>query len=199
MFQKLIFFFLCLGLYGLAQSPKVSFSEFGWALTHPFAALKIKKITKSCNERIQQHFITTQLDSFSNGGKADAFRHSFYMAAYAQKIKIGKLRKLGIAHEKTNYRQFVNSKSEEGEMADSLGCVMDLLNNELGFKIGSTNKKIKLEELSQLVIAEIKAGKALIMKRNKNGDYLDCKGKKLDLSLYKKVWAIPKCLEASDN
>ena len=80
------------------------------------------------------------------------------MAAFAQKIKIKKLKKLGIAHEKGNYRQFKKYQNEEGERPDSLSNVMDLKNNDLGLKIGSENKKISLADLKELVINEIKNG-----------------------------------------
>jgi len=120
------------------------------------------------------------------------------MAAYAQKITIKKLRKLGIAHEKTNHRQFLKSKTEDNELPDSLGSVMDLKNNEIGFKTGSANKNLTLEELSRQVLNVIKKGNAFIMRRNEKGVYLDCDGRIIDLKLYLKKWAVPKCLVASD-
>jgi hypothetical protein len=121
------------------------------------------------------------------------------MAAFSQKIGTRKLRTLGIAHEKANYRAFRRSETEEGELPDSLGSVMDLVNNELGFKIGCENKKMGLEELKQRCIEEIKAGKALIMKRDAFGKYLDCEGKEIDLKMYTHQWNIPKCLVSSSE
>jgi len=53
---------------------------------------------------------------------------SFYGGLF-QKNKTGKLRKLGIAHERTNYKQFL-IKSRKRELADSHWNWMDLLNNE---------------------------------------------------------------------
>lgn len=198
MFWKVFIFLVFACFYGISQTPKVSFNEFKWALAHPVAALKVKKITKKCYAEIDQKKVNLQLDNFNSGGKSDAYRHIFFMSAYAQKIKVRKLRRLGKAHEKANYKQFLKSKMENGELADSLGCIMDLQNNELGFKIGASNKKLKLEELSQFVISEIKKGKAMIMKRDEHGNYLDCDGKKIDLNFYKRKWNVPKCLVASD-
>lgn len=173
--------------------------EWLWALGHPFAAVKVKMITKKC------YFIynndpnlKNQLDHFSNGGKLDAFRHVFFMAAFAQKIKVKKLRKLGIAHEKGNYRQFLRSQNEDGEIPDSLETVMDLKNNEVGFEIGKENKKAALENLKDIVVSEIKKGKAMIMKRNNKGIYLDCSNKPIDLWMFR-TWSTPKCLVSSDN
>lgn len=194
-------FLIVLLFYNLsfnAQSPKLSGAELAWAVAHPFAALKVKRITHRCNQLNSVSELRLRLDSFSNGGKADAYRHAFYMAAYAQKINFKKLRKLGRVHEKVNYKQFLKSKTEDGEVADSLSCVMDLKNNELGFAIGSENKKISLKELSKLTIQEIQNGKAIIMKRNKLGQYLTCDDKLLELKFYSRKWFVPKCLVASD-
>jgi hypothetical protein len=138
------------------------------------------------------------LDNFNNGGKLDAFRHVFFMAAFAQKIKIKKLKKLGIAHEKGNYRQFKKHQNEEGERPDSLSNVMDLKNNDLGLKIGSENKKISLADLKELVINEIKNGKAQIIKRNKQEMYVECNDQIIDMQLYKGKWFVPKCLVPSN-
>jgi hypothetical protein len=120
------------------------------------------------------------------------------MSAFAQKIKVKKIRKLGIAHEKSNYRNFLKSKTEDGELADSVACQMDLLNNELGFSIGKSNKKLSPDELKQLVIKEINNGKAVIVKRNKRGVYLSKDDETIDLKAFKGVWETPKWLVASD-
>lgn len=199
MLQKLFILFLIFNLSLKAQSPELSVPEFGWALAHPFAALKVKRLTMKCNQLSSVSELRLKLDSFSNGGKADAYRHAFYMAAYAQKIKVKKLRKLGKAHEKANYKHFLKSKTEDGEVADSLSSVMDLLNNELGFVIGSSNKKSSLKDLSGLTVLEIQKGKAVIIKRNAKGQYLTCDEKVIDLGLYRGHWNVPKCLEASDK
>jgi hypothetical protein len=199
MCKKILLLFLGLQLTVSAQIPKTSIHEWTWALGHPFAALKVKKITKKCNKLIPQTNLNTHLDNYSNGGQLDAYRHTFYMAAYSQKVKPKKLRKLGQAHEKTNYRQFKKHKKEDGEIADSLSSVMDLKNNELGFKIGVENRNESLEALSVKVIEEIKKGNAFIMKRNSAGAYLDCEGNVIDLKEYKKVWNVPKCLVRSTS
>lgn len=193
-----IFTFSC--IHCSSQSFKsLSRYEKCWAITHPFAALKVKKISKKCFAIYNQKDIKLQLDTFSNGGLLDAFRHSFFMAAYAQKVKVKKLRKLGIAHEKANYRQFLNSGLEDGEMPDSLSSVMDLRNNETGLGIGKTHQKDQLDTLEHIVITEIKNGSMLVMKRNKSGAYLDCNGDGIGLQDLSKQWQVPKCLIASNS
>lgn len=192
----IIFIFFCNACF--SSIPKLSKYEKRWAIFHPFAAIKVNKISKKCFVIYKQPNIKTELDTFTNGGKLDAFRHAFFMAAYAQKVKVEKLRKLGKAHEKGNYRQFLKSQLEDGERPDSLSCEMDLLNNELGFVIGKSNKKLILEELKNAVISEIKNGKAFIIKRNVFGNYVDCNNQEIDIFWFSKSWFVPKCLIKSD-
>lgn len=183
---------------GHSQNTSTGIYELFWAISHPVSAIKVKRISKNCYKIYDETKTSEKLDAFISGGKTDAYRHVFYMAAFAQKIKVTKLRKLGKAHEKTNYRQFKKSKKEENELPDSLSSVMDLRNNELGFKIGSENKALSLEQLDVTVISAIKRGEAYIMKRNKKGEYLNCEGQSLFLETRPKKWKQDKCLVASD-
>jgi len=181
-----------------SQTPKASAAEFKWAIFHPFAAIKVKKITKAANLLLPTLNIKEALDNYTAGGKADAFRHVYFMALYAQKIKAKKLIKLGKAHEKSNYRQYKKYKDEYGEKPDSLSSVMDLNNNKVGIKIGHENKSLEKKELATLVIKDIQNGKALIMKRNDKGEYLDCNGKIINVNEFDHRWYVPKCLVQSD-
>ena len=169
-----------------------------WILFHPLAALKVKSIYKKHLFVYQNNDLLTVLDSFENGGKLDAFRHVYFMAAFAQKISVNKLRKLGIAHEKTNRSSFFRGKESLNLRHDSLGSVMDLQNNELGFMIGHGNKNLNPLSLRDTVLSEILSGKALIFNRNKHGLYLDCSDQVLDPILFKLSWYIPKCLVNSN-
>jgi len=198
MFSKTIIACLIIPYLLGAQSPRLSSSEFKWAIFHPVAALKVKKITKKCNAIFFAGNIKQELDSFSSGGLLDAYRHTFYMAAYAQKIRIKKIRKLGQAHEKANYRQFQKMQNEEGEIPDSLSSVMDLRNNELGFALGCNNRSLALPALKAKVIEEIKAGKAIVFKRNTAGNYVTCDDKPLK-RVSTKSWYVPKCLVPSNH
>ena len=196
-----------LSLLGFLVSPTLVSAQFSslsapvkkWALLHPFAAIKVKKIQDQCSILYDQKQIRQELDSFSSGGKLDAYRHVFNMAAFSQKLKTGKIRKLGIAHEKGNYRQFKKSELEEGEKPDSLASVMDLRNNELGLSIGCNFPYLSLDSLSRLVISEINNGKAWVFLRNNKGHYLDCNRQKIDPARYRHQWYVPKCLVRSDT
>jgi hypothetical protein len=190
--------FLLISFHCFAQTPKISKYERCWALTHPWAAFKVKKISKRAYLVYNSPDVKFDLDNFSNGGKLDAFRHTFFMAAFAQIIKSKKIKKLGLAHERGNYDQFINSVNEDGELADSLSCLMDLHNNNVGLILGSANKKKTLEELKELVINEITNGACLIMKRDSIGNYLTCNNTLIDLKSRLKKWGIQKCLVSSN-
>jgi hypothetical protein len=188
--------FLCMHL----SAQKISRPELRWAFFHPVAAIKVKCISKKCKRIYEEKAKSNNsaLDQFSSGGKLDAFRHVFYMSAFARKVKVKKLRKLGMAHEKGDYRAFLKSKREFGELPDSVATEMDLANNEIGFQIGIKNRKVKLDKLLDAASEAITGGKAVIMKRNAQGKYLDCEGKILDIEKYHGQWNIPKCLVSSD-
>jgi hypothetical protein len=189
---------LCISFVCRSQAPRLSAAELRWAVWHPFSAVKVRKISRQCDRIYLVDENRKKLDDFPGGGKLDAYRHVFYMAAFAQKIRVKKVRKLGLAHEKNNYRQFRQAQKEQGEVPDSLSSVMDLSNNELGISLGCNFRKLPLTELSERSIADINAGKALIMKRNEKGDYLDCEGNLLALSSFRGKWSVPKCLVRSD-
>lgn len=192
---------LCLLLIGtmcFSQTVNYSAYEKKWAIKHPFSAIKVKKISRHCFKTFDRQALKLELDSFNNGGKLDAYRHVFFMAAYAQKIPVRKLRDLGQAHEKTNYRQFLQGINEDGELPDSIGSVMDLFNNELGLSIGKKYRDLNLEALGRVVITELIKGEGLIVKRNSKGVYLTCNDQVLDLVCFQRIWYIPKCLVRSN-
>jgi hypothetical protein len=195
-FIILLFLPLCF----FSQKPSTNKYEKRWAFWHPIAALKVKKVYNKAIMVYNDKELKNLTDTFISGGKHDAFRHTFFMAAFAQKVKIKKLRKLGVAHEKGNYKKYLLNKTEDGDRLDSLSSVMDLKNNELGFLIAEQIKKreITLPQLKLMVINQINAGNAFVFKRNTRGKYVDCKNTIIDFSKYVNVWHTPKCLVASN-
>jgi hypothetical protein len=190
----IIFLVLVLSVQVSSAKPRTSCYEFWWALGHPFAALKVKKIYKKASQLYDENSLKVKLDAYPSGGKLDAFRHVFYFAAFAQKIKPNKVLKLGKAHEKTNYLDFKKGKQEDGFTADSLSCVMDLLNNEVGVELGKQCKNLTLEELKQKVLELVNNGDVYHILRDKEGRFIDCNNNVLDMSIYKGKWYIPKCI-----
>ena len=195
---KGFFLLVCCSMQLLGQH-SISKYERCWAIVHPFAALKIKKQLPKAMLIYKEIEQIKLLDTLAYGGKLDAFRHTYVMAYIARSIKVKKLRKLGIAHEKGNKRGFYKNKLEFAERADSMACEMDLRNNEVGFVIGATHKKATNEELKQMVLSEIKNGKVWYLKRNANYQYITCNGKSINLLDYKGMWYVPKCLVNTDE
>jgi hypothetical protein len=137
------------------------------------------------------------LDTFENGGKLDAFRHSFAMAYFSKYVRTTKLRKLGKAHEKANHWQFLHHlPDEDGELSDSLSSVMDLKNNNIALLLAKEVKKLSTKEIKQKIIQLIQTGGVFIIKRNAQGYYVDCNNQ-LIISEKLKVWNTPKCLVSS--
>jgi len=197
-----IFFFL-FSPFLLSQTKtfsSISKYERRWVFFHPFAAIKIKRHQKEMYAVYKEVKDKNLLDVFENGGKSDAFRHTFAMAYFSKYVATRKLRKLGIAHEKGNYQQFQKNKIDEGgELPDSLSSVMDLQNNELGFSIAKEVKKLSAEEIKQKVIQLILNGNAVIIKRNTEGLYVDCDGSIISRQRIYTRWNIPKCLVKSNS
>ena len=190
----LIFFLLGILISNALRFGSRSGPEKCWALFHPFAAWKVKKIYNCALPFYNKIKKINSLDSFSNGGKLDAFRHAYFMAAFAQKIKVKKARKLGIAHEKGNYKDFLKGIKEDGEIPDSLSMVMDLHNNEIGLKTGKENKCLELRALADVVLSLLNKGEGVYFKRNAKGNYLTCKEEILEREAYSGKWYVPKCL-----
>ena len=193
-----LFVFIYLSNDAIAQH-EISKYEVRWAVFHPFASIKIKCRLKTAMMVYKDVKNALILDSFESGGKLDAFRHSYTMAYLAQRIRPKKLRKLGVAHEKGNKRQFEKHKTEHGERADSLACDMDLKNNELGFLIGRNHRKLSKEELKDEVIQQIKAGNAWCLKRNSSQQYVTCQNEPILQETYSEKWFVPKCLVKSNE
>ena len=174
--------------------------EKRWAIWHPFAAMKLKNHQGEMYAIYKEVKQQRLLDTFENGGKLDAFRHTFAMAYFSKFAKAKKLRKLGKAHEKANYQQFLNHLPEEdGELPDSLSSVMDLKNNNIALSLANEVKKLSSEEIKQKIIRLIKAGGVFIIKRNAQGLYVDCNNQIIPSEKIKGIWNVPKCLIKSDN
>lgn len=190
----------CFGaVFFKAQSVSFSNSVRVWALLHPVAAGKIKKIDQQCDSIYKTVNTQANLDNYSSGGQLDAFRHIFYFSAFAQKIGSRKLRKLGIAYENKNYKQFLSGENKYEERHDSLAMVMDLRNNELAFEQALNFSKLELTAMRDSVIKMITEGKAWILLRNKSGNYLQCDGRIINMGDYKNRWFVPKCLVKSNT
>ncbi len=182
----------------------LSAPEKCWVIAHPFIAKKAYRCS------LKARAVTDSLDKAGvlaggNGGQLDAYRHAYWMATLVQEISPRKARKLGAAHEKGNYRTFKKGEMEEGAIPDSMGSVMDLANNNSGIGIGLKYREESLADTlvplppETQVLHAVWNGELFILKKDADGNYLDCTGNAIDLTLYAGRWNIPKCLVKSNE
>lgn len=183
----------------LSNFIKLSCPEKIWVISHPFIAKRAKNISDNARNVSTQMLKDTLLDHDGCGGQVDAFRHTFWMALLVREINQKKAYKLGLAHEKGNKKDFKKSRSEEGELPDAKSSKMDLLNNDIGIKIGFENKNISEKKLVYLIRTAILEGNLWIISKDRLGNYLDCDGKILKKEDCYGKWQNPKCLVRSNN
>ncbi len=206
MLRKLLFILTLstVGINGFAQSPLKQFfklprPEKWWVVTHLLVAKKTYKISHYTKLTADSLAHDTILDGDPAGGQVDAFRHAFWMSLLTQEIGWRRAKKLGKAHEKSNYLDFKKHRNEEGILPDKISSDMDFANNDTGIQIGLDFPKIPYDSLKVIIIQKIKNGELLILSKDKNGYYLDCNGNIIDLKKYAGIWEIPKCLTPSNQ
>jgi hypothetical protein len=121
------------------------------------------------------------------------------MAYLTQHIGARKALKLGIAHEKGNEIDFRNRNLEENYLPCFISCKMDYFNNEIGVEIGKNNPNLAKNELIVLVKKTILSGKAVIVKKNRNADFLDSEGRIIPKKEYFGLWHTSKTLVQSNE
>lgn len=178
---------------------KISFPEKIWVITHPFIAKKAWKISRETIRITEEIKKDTLLDGDIDGGQVDAFRHTFWMASLSQKINGRKAGKLGLAHEKTNYKRFKKGIKEDNSLPDAASREMDLLNNDYGIYQGNSNRDLAQNELIFLVKKAVTDGKVWKINKNIKGESLDCKDEVLPKEKYFKKWENQRCLVRSDK
>ncbi len=170
-----------------------------WILRHPHLAKKTFYITKRASQLATEAINDPQLDGDHNGGQVDALRHTLWMAMLTQKINKKAAKKLGIAHEKGNEIDFKKKLLEEGKLPDSVSCEMDLKNNLIGIQIGTMNKNAEIPELFNIVKKAVLNGDCFIIKKDKNGNFLDQNNNIIPPEIWKGKWEPPKIIVPSNN
>ena len=172
----------------------LSTPEKCWVVFHPFKAKKAYRVTREVL-RITDSIVGLQiLDKDLNGGLADAFKHSYWMARLTQEIGKKPALRLGKAHEKGNYKAFKKGKPEDGALPDKPGSDMDLFNNKIGAEIGEKFANANPEILQNQIIKAIESGRMRILKKDQKGRFLSCNGQVIDPGLIKGKWENDKCL-----
>ncbi len=178
-----------------AQSfKKLSAPEKRWVFFHPIKAKKAAGVTKQVTHDVDSIKQTGFIGKDNNGGALDAFKHSYWMALLTLKIGSKQAKKIGDAHEKGNYLQFKKNKLEDAFLPDSVSSEMDLFNNSVGIHIFGNCKTIDKTTVQKKLLLALKEGKLKMIKKDGQGNFLNCEGEKIDLLIWKKTWGIPKCL-----
>lgn len=179
---------------------QLSGPEKCWTLTHPFKAGKAYKLTADVRQLIDSLHQQAYPDSFSHGGKLDAFRHAYWMAILTRNIGQRAARKLGNAHEKGNYKQFRKNIGEDGVVQDSSAVVMDLHNNRIGIQYAILHPDATPSSLQQLLLNALSNGELLIIQRNASGQLQSCDGSIPSTeNRSKQQWNLGYCLISSNQ
>lgn len=200
--KYLIFFILNFKVLLAQNKLHLSCNEKIWAITHIFVAVKALKYTKEVMNIVDSLKVIkkfTDINSY-DGGKLDAFRHSFWMAYLALHIKTKKVLKLGIAHEKGNIKDFKKKRKEEKFLPDSISVAMDLFNNKKGIEIINSGYSIKNKnDLINIIIDYINKGEMKVILKDKYGNFLDCNGNILNKESWQGKWINKRCLVNSNS
>lgn len=179
------------------QFSALSRPEKCWVLFHPFIAKHAFHVTKYVIADVDSLKQEGTLGTDLNGGRLDAFKHAYWMASLSLAIGGRKALKLGRAHEKGNYLQYKKHQLEDSILPDSVSSVMDLKNNEAGISSFGKCRTYSRKELQHRIIYFVNKGDMFIIRKDAQGNYLDCSGAPLDMKIWAGRWGIPKCLVPS--
>lgn len=187
-----------------SQSKSIQFLELSspekwWVIMHPFKAKKALIISQDALMVTDSISKTNQIVNDINGGQSDAFKHSYWMARLAQNIGAKSSLKLGLAHEKGNYKTFKKNRLEDGYLPDKISSDMDNYNNRIGIQITEKNESLSKHELMEEVIFNIQLGKMKVIKKDEQGNFLNCHGKIIPLKSLEGKWENDKCLTNSSS
>lgn len=178
---------------------KLSSPEKWWVIFHPFKSKNALAVSQEALRVTDSVSITNQIDRDINGGQLDAFKHSYWMARLSQTIGSKTSIKLGLAHEKGNYQTYKKNMLEDGNVPDKISSDMDLYNNNMGKNIIDEDEFIHKSDLIEEIIYKIDMGKMKVIKKDENGNFLNCNGEIISLESLKGKWKNDKCLVNSNN
>lgn len=193
-----VFINTSLGQAEIKSFKSLSSPEKWWVIWHPFKAKKAFNITQKTLQTVDSLKLQKTLGADLNGGTLDAFKHSFWMAVLSRDIGKKPALKLGIAHEKGNYHQFLKNHKEDNIIPDKPSSTMDTFNNQVGVKLGYNHQNLKHQQLVTLIIEQVQNGHMVVLKKNPKGKFLDCNNEVIDLYQYHGQWDNPKCLAPSN-
>ncbi|SEE02380.1 hypothetical protein SAMN04487765_1137 [Tenacibaculum sp. MAR_2010_89] len=204
MFKKILLLLIFTSTSLFSQSNWGKFKQLStpkkvWVFFHPFKAKKALLISKEAYRVADSIQKSPLLDGDASGGQVDAFRHAFWMARLRQKIGKKAARSLGRAHEKENYQTFQKRKLEDGVVPDKISSSMDLFNNDVGLTFTKKGSVASKEGLIYQIINAIHQGRLKIIKKDKRGKFLTCKGAVISNESLQGKWVNNKCLVFSNK
>lgn len=190
---------LFISLNGYSQSIfsiffDLSSPEKCWVVFHPFKAKKAYQVSKEVLKITDSIRNQNSIGKDINGGKLDAFKHSFWIAKLSEEIGKKSALSLGEAHEKGNYQTYKKDQKEDGYVPDKISSEMDLYNNNIGAKIAAENNHSIQNDLVKIILDEINLGKMKILKKDTLGNFLTCEGVIIPKDSLKGKWENNKCL-----
>lgn len=169
-----------------------------WVLGHLRVAGKAQHISLRTSQLADSVSTLPGMDRNWNGGLADAFRHSMWMAMLTREIGAKKADKLGRAHEKGNYRTWKKSQLEDGVLADATATEMDLWNNGQGIEIAQElGKQASDQQLIQAILDRMAAGKMRVILTDSYENFLDQNNEMIPKEKWYGLWENPRVLTPS--
>ena len=194
-------FFLSFHLAGQTKDSgffTLSSPEMWWVVWHPFKAKKALEVSLRALEVTDSIKKTGSIGVDMNGGRLDAFKHTFWMASMSHHIGQKASLKLGKAHEKGNYRSFLQGRPEDGVLPDKISSDMDLFNNEAGAQIANDHPKASEAELILITKKKLQQGDLKTIKKDQNV-FLTCEGVPIPEASLIGKWENDKCLIPSND
>ena len=177
---------------------KLSKPEKSWVLFHPFKARAAYTISKESEHIKDSMKVIGSIGSDNNGGRLDAFKHTYWMARLTQRIGKGAALRLGKAHEKGNYQTYLRRRFEDRQAPDKPSTEMDLYNNNVGISIGRFRKKASKDTLIRTILDSLNRGTLRIVAKDSIGNFLDCSRKIIPPDSLRGKWNTKKCLVPSN-
>ena len=202
--KKVLFFYVFLCAYQcFSQSnwqefKKLSCPHKTWVLFHLCKAKKAFIVSKEAQRVTDSIAKTPLLDGDKAGGQVDAFRHAYWMARLREEIGKNAARKLGKAHEKSNYQKHKKKQLEDGDSPDEVSSKMDLYNNDIGLSLTRKGVPTPKNGLVYRVINAILAGDLKVLKKDSLGGFLTCDGEIITKKELQYKWKNSKCLISSE-
>lgn len=203
--MKKVLLFYCF-IFSLTSNAQTNWQQFKkldcpqkvWVIFHPFKAKKAFLISKEAQKVTDSIAKTPLLDGDKNGGQVDAFRHAYWMARLRQEIGKNAARKLGKAHERSNYQQYKKKQLEDGDVPDKISSEMDLFNNKIGLSYTEKNVPYPKNGLIYRIVNAILAGEFRVIKKDSKGNFLTCENEIIPRKNLKGKWENEKCLVPSN-